>query len=112
MWVCVCVCCAVLCYVMLYYVVLRFCFVLCVLPIAVSGMHFVYPGFAHVFMSRGATGRVRLPLLLQGWDVVARIGWPGDDVLDREASFTATVEPVYVLRWHGDVAGVNLPSEL
>ena len=29
---------------------------------------------------------------------VTRIGWPGDEVLDKEAPFTMTVEPVHVLR--------------
>jgi len=43
-------------------------------------------------------GAVRLPLLLQGWEVLERIGW-NELQLDRtDISFTLTYEPVFVLR--------------
>jgi hypothetical protein len=42
-------------------------------------------------------GEVRLPLLLEGWDEVERVGWE-EGVLTAERSFAKTKEPVFVLR--------------
>jgi hypothetical protein len=42
-------------------------------------------------------GPVRLPLLLEGWAEVERVGWE-DGVLTEERSFAKTKEPVFVLR--------------
>jgi hypothetical protein len=42
-------------------------------------------------------GKVRLGLLLEGWDEVERVGWT-DDILTKEVSYTMTTEPVFVLR--------------
>jgi hypothetical protein len=42
-------------------------------------------------------GEARLPLLLEGWDEVERVGWE-EGVLTAERSFAKTKEPVFVLR--------------
>lgn len=42
-------------------------------------------------------GPIRLPLLLDGWTEVERIGW-SDDLMTTNVSFTQTTEPVFVLK--------------
>jgi hypothetical protein len=53
-------------------------------------------------------GRVRLPLLLEGWEVLERVGWH-EAMLDAAADGAGgspgpSYEPVFVLRWRGDAA--------
>jgi hypothetical protein len=44
-------------------------------------------------------GPVRLPLLLEGWEEVERVGWPGERILtDTTVPFSKTTEPVFVMR--------------
>jgi hypothetical protein len=54
-------------------------------------------------------GEVRLPLLLEGWEVLERVGWE-EGVLTAERSFAKTKEPVFVLRVPG-AAGTVAGSE-
>eukprot|EP01061_Rhynchopus_euleeides_P039132 TRINITY_DN67143_c0_g1_i1.p1 TRINITY_DN67143_c0_g1~~TRINITY_DN67143_c0_g1_i1.p1 ORF type:complete len:312 (+),score=114.92 TRINITY_DN67143_c0_g1_i1:67-936(+) len=42
-------------------------------------------------------GNIRLPRMLEGWEVVAKIPW-NEERLTEERSFTNTYEPVFVLR--------------
>ena len=42
-------------------------------------------------------GNMRLPLLLEGWERVEDVGWH-DRFLTKEAPYTRTYEPVFVLR--------------
>lgn len=42
-------------------------------------------------------GRIRLPLLLEGWDIVDRVGWD-EDLLDRAANWRQTYEPIFILK--------------
>lgn len=41
-------------------------------------------------------GQLRLPLLLEGWDEVGRIGW-NDEKISKPADFRKTYEPIFVL---------------
>lgn len=50
-----------------------------------------------VFNLHRRYGRVRLPLLLRGWEEVERLGWD-EKRLDAAASWRKTYEPVFVLR--------------
>jgi hypothetical protein len=51
-------------------------------------------------------GTVRLPLLLEGWEEVERVAWPGDRILtDESVHFSKTTEPVFVLRAPGGGGG-------
>jgi len=43
-------------------------------------------------------GPLRLPLLFEGWEIVDRIGWKGEEMLVTEANWRQTYEPVIVLR--------------
>lgn len=51
-------------------------------------------------------GRVRLPLLLEGWDVLERVGWD-EGMLDADAGGRPgpSYEPVFVLRRQGSGGG-------
>jgi hypothetical protein len=51
-------------------------------------------------------GSIRLPLLLDGWEVVDRVGWD-DARLAAEASYLRTYEPVFVLRKPPDSLSKN-----
>ena len=42
-------------------------------------------------------GRLRLPRLLSGWEEVECVGW-NEELLDAEAPYTKTYEPVFILR--------------
>ena len=42
-------------------------------------------------------GNIRLPLLLEGWKEVERVGWE-ESYLTTERQFTKTLEPVFVLK--------------
>lgn len=42
-------------------------------------------------------GRIRLPLLLEGWEIVDRIGWE-EERLDKSANWRQTFEPVLILK--------------
>lgn len=48
-------------------------------------------------------GRLRLPLLLQGWEEVARFGWE-EDRLSAPASSRRSYEPFFLLRRNGTVS--------
>jgi hypothetical protein len=50
-----------------------------------------------VFNLQRRYGCIRLPLLLQGWEVIDKIGWI-EDKLITEASWRKTYEPVFILR--------------
>ena len=41
-------------------------------------------------------GNIRLPMLLVGWTILDRIGWK-DELLDMDADFRRTYEPVFIL---------------
>ena len=43
-------------------------------------------------------GPVRLPVLLQGWEVVERVGWEEDRLSAQSMNVMDTYEPVFVLR--------------
>lgn len=42
-------------------------------------------------------GRLRLPRLLEGWEVLERVGW-SEDLVDQQSHFTLAYEPVLILR--------------
>ena len=42
-------------------------------------------------------GQARLPLMLEGWDVVERVGWD-EARLTQEANYRQSYEPVFVLK--------------
>ena len=46
-------------------------------------------------------GRIRLPLLLEGWEIVDTLGWRKEYV-DTETNWRQTYEPVFILRKPGD----------
>ena len=47
-------------------------------------------------------GNIRLPLLLDGWDIIDRVGWNDqDNLLTKEVPFTISTEPVFVLQSPG-----------
>ena len=50
-----------------------------------------------VFNLHRRYGRVRLPMLLQGYEVVHKIGW-NEEKLDLEADWRQTYEPIFILK--------------
>lgn len=52
-------------------------------------------------------GRIRLPLLLRGWEVVDRIGWD-DEKVDQPANWRQTYEPILILRPQLDDSPSNI----
>jgi hypothetical protein len=57
-------------------------------------------------------GRIRLPLLLEGWEVVDRIGWE-EERLEKTANWRQTYEPVLILKPGATtVASVSEKEEL
>lgn len=53
-------------------------------------------------------GPLRLPLLLEGWEVVARVGWD-EARLTADANWRQSYEPVFVLR-KPDVSAAEVPD--
>jgi hypothetical protein len=64
-------------------------------------------------------GKVRLPLLLEGWEVLDRVGWKGGKELEESekdkrgggSSPGISHEPVFVLRVEGG-KGENIGGEV
>ncbi len=50
-----------------------------------------------VFNLHRRYGVIRLPLLLEGWEVVERIGWI-ESKISQQANWRQTYEPIFVLR--------------
>ena len=42
-------------------------------------------------------GNLRLPLLLDGWETVDRIGWD-ENLLNQQSHYTLAYEPVFILK--------------
>lgn len=42
-------------------------------------------------------GNIRLPMLLEGWELLDRFGWK-EDLLTQQSHYTLAYEPVFVLR--------------
>ena len=70
-----------------------------VVPAAVpSKHHFVSAGpDVVVWNLHRRYGNLRLPLLLAGWERVENAGWD-EQLVRKEAPYTRTYEPVFVLR--------------
>jgi hypothetical protein len=55
-------------------------------------------------------GSIRLPLLLENFEILARVGWR-DSVLETPASILKTQEPIFVLRPRVEAAAVTVGVE-
>ncbi len=42
-------------------------------------------------------GRIRLPKMLEGFDILFRLGWK-DEYIDTDHDYRNTIEPVFVLK--------------